>query len=94
MEFMEVDELKKCVFVIDDNVDGVDSLVYLLILCGYQFRVVYNGLNGVVMVVEFKLDLIFLDIGLFDMNGFDVVRKLKGLLDMFVFNLIVLMGYG
>ncbi|RLP55233.1 MAG: response regulator [Ketobacter sp.] len=93
-ELTEADESKKRVLVIDDNVDGADSLAHLLTLCGHQSRAVYNGLNGVAMAVEFKPDLIFLDIGLPDMNGFDVARKLKGLPDMPAFNLIALTGYG
>jgi signal transduction histidine kinase/DNA-binding response OmpR family regulator len=66
------------IVVVDDNVDGADSLADLLAFLGHQVRVAYDGPTGIAAVREFDPDLVLLDIGLPGMDGYEVARRLRG----------------
>src|SRR5439155_8441870 len=57
------------VVVVDDNVDGADTLADLLGILGHSVRVAYDGENGIDAVGAFDPDLVLLDIGLPGLNG-------------------------
>ena len=65
------------VVVVDDNVDGADTLADLLGLLGHQVRVAYDGPSGLGAVRAFDPDVVLLDIGLPGMNGYEVARRLR-----------------
>jgi PAS domain S-box-containing protein len=65
------------VLLIDDNRDIVDSLTMALDLWGYYVRTAYNGAEGICIAQDFEPDVILLDIGLPDMDGYQVARKLR-----------------
>jgi PAS domain S-box-containing protein len=65
------------VLLIDDNRDVVDSLTMALDLWGYHVRTAYNGADGICIAQDFEPDIILLDIGLPDMDGYQVARKLR-----------------
>ncbi len=68
----------KCrVLVVDDNRDGAASLAMLLTVMGHETRIAHNGLDGVEQAEAFRPSLIILDIGLPQMNGFDVCRRIR-----------------
>jgi CheY-like chemotaxis protein len=63
--------------VIDDNVDGAESLANLLELIGHSVRTAHDGPTGIEVVREFDPDVVFLDIGLPRMDGYEVARQLR-----------------
>jgi CheY-like chemotaxis protein len=65
------------VVVIDDNVDGAESLASLLELIGHRARTAHDGPTGIEVVREFDPDVVFLDIGLPRMDGYEVARQLR-----------------
>lgn len=65
------------VVVIDDNIDGAESLANLLELIGHQVRMAHDGPTGIEVVHEFVPDVVFLDIGLPRMDGYEVARQLR-----------------
>jgi two-component system CheB/CheR fusion protein len=65
------------VVVIDDNVDGAESLASLLELIGHSARTAHDGPRGIEVVREFDPDVVFLDIGLPRMDGYEVARQLR-----------------
>jgi signal transduction histidine kinase/CheY-like chemotaxis protein len=65
------------VVVVDDNVDGAESLATLLGLMGHEVRVAHDGPGGIAAVREFGPDLVLLDIGLPGMDGYEVARRLR-----------------
>jgi CheY-like chemotaxis protein len=67
------------VLVIDDNVDAADSMRELLELEGYEARCDYNGAAGLQTAMEFKPELVLLDLGLPGMDGYEVLRRLRAL---------------
>ena len=65
------------VLVVDDNIDGADSLGSLLELSGHEVRVAYDGLQAVAAADEFRPDLILMDVGMPRLNGHDATRRIR-----------------
>ena len=63
--------------VIEDNEDNQILICALLERGGYETRVAPNGLSGVQMALEIQPDLIILDIQLPDMEGTEVLRRIR-----------------
>ena len=82
------------VLVVDDNVDAADMLVMMLQMFGNKVQAVYSGQTAVEMAVSYKPDCILLDIGLPDMNGYEVARRLRQLPQTKNMWLIAITGYG
>ncbi|MGK5026153.1 response regulator [Janthinobacterium sp. RB2R34] len=84
----------KRILVVDDNEDAADTLAELLGLDGHDVRTAYTGAQAIGQTFEFRPDIVFLDIGLPDMSGYDVAGKLRLLEIPQDFQLIALTGYG
>jgi len=65
------------VVVIDDNVDGAESLADLIGLLGHEVRIAHDGGAGIELVRDFDPDIVLLDIGLPGMDGYEVARRLR-----------------
>ncbi len=65
------------ILLIDDNRDVADSIAVWLEKLGHQVEVAYNGTQGIAASQTFAPDIILLDIGLPDMDGYQVARKLR-----------------
>jgi two-component system, sensor histidine kinase len=64
------------VLVVDDNRDEVLTLMALVRDEGHEVKGVYNGRDVLEAVREFDPDVVLLDIGLPDRNGYDLARKI------------------
>lgn len=82
------------VLVVDDNKDAAETLAMLLALDGHQVRVVHSGAHALRAAAEDKPDLAFLDIGLPDVNGYEVAVQLRRNPDLRNLRLIALTGWG
>ena len=65
------------ILVVDDNRDAAESLAELLQLSGHQTRLAYDGLEAVRAAAEFRPELVLLDIGLPQLNGFEAARRIR-----------------
>ena len=65
------------VLVVDDNVDAAVSLGMLLKLAGQEVRVAYDGPAALRQAMEFRPELVLLDIGMPGMDGYEVCRRLR-----------------
>ena len=63
--------------VVDDNVDAADSLAMLLRLQGHQVEVAYDGAKALELIAASRPDLVFLDIGMPGLDGYEVVRRVR-----------------
>ena len=61
---------------------------------GHTVRTAYTGAQATERTLEFKPDIVFLDIGLPDMSGYEVAVKLRQLPIPQQFLLVALTGYG
>ena len=68
------------VLVVDDNADAAATLALLLQLKGHEAFTAGDGGAALEVAERQRPDLVFLDIGLPDMNGLEVARKLRALL--------------
>ena len=82
------------ILVVDDNCDAADTLAELLEMYGHTVRTAYTGAQATERTLEFKPDIVFLDIGLPDMSGYEVAGKLRQLPIPQQFLLVALTGYG
>jgi CheY-like chemotaxis protein len=64
------------VLVVDDNRDEVLTLMEIVRDEGHEARGIYNGRDVIDTVREFDPDVVLLDIGMPDRNGYDVARKI------------------
>src|SRR5271157_153337 len=64
------------VLVVDDSDDGATSLAMLLEVWGYTVRIAHDGPQAIEAAREFLPELVFLDIGLPGMDGYEVCRRL------------------
>lgn len=65
------------ILVIDDNVDAADSLSILLRLLGHEVETAYAGPSGLAIAESFRPEVVFLDIGMPGMSGYEVARRLR-----------------
>ncbi len=68
----------KRVLVIEDNVDNMELITFILEKNGYSTIKAENGKIGIEIALEEKPDFIMLDIQLPDMNGLDVLQAIRG----------------
>jgi len=64
------------VLIIDDNCDHANALSVLLEMENYHVRVAYDGPAGLDEVAKFGPDVIFLDIGMPVMDGYEVISRI------------------
>lgn len=65
------------ILVVDDNRDSAVSLGLLLESAGHVVRVTFDGASALADAERFKPTVIFLDIGMPEMNGMEVARRLR-----------------
>ena len=82
------------VLVVDDNVDAAESLGMLLQVSGHDVWTAYDGLAALQSALHYKPDVVFLDIGLPKMNGYEVAKQIRQQPDLENVVLIALTGYG
>lgn len=68
---------RKRILVADDNRDAADSLAMMLTMTGNHTVTAYDGLDALDVAVTFKPDLVLLDIGMPQLNGYEVCRRLR-----------------
>ncbi len=82
------------VLVVDDNVDSADMVTLLLQGSGYEVRAAYSAQTALVMASEYRPDIIILDIGLPEMDGYEVARRLRQRAELKDVQLVAVTGYG
>jgi len=82
------------VLVVDDNVDAADSLGALLQMLGAEVLVVHDGKAALDSLDSYRPAVIFLDIGMPSMDGYEVARRMRGRAEARDAKLIALTGWG
>ncbi len=82
------------VLVVDDNVDSAETLGMLLRATGHYVRTAHDGPTALNAALEYVPDVVFLDIGLPLMNGYEVAKRIRQHPDMKSVVLVALTGYG
>lgn len=66
------------VLVVDDNIDGAVSLAMVLEINGHEVRTAHTGEDALAAARQFQPDVVFLDLGLNGMSGFEAAKRLRG----------------
>ena len=93
-EKMEAASMARRILVVDDNADAADSLAVLLGIWGHNAKIAHDGVAALEIAREFEPELVFLDIELPKMNGYEVARRLREQAGPARAKLIALSGYG
>ena len=81
------------VLIVEDNVDTGDTLSMLLQLHGHQVQLARSGSTALEMAAANRPDVVLLDIGLPEMDGYQVAKRLRELPDFKNVVLCALTGY-
>jgi signal transduction histidine kinase/CheY-like chemotaxis protein len=82
------------VLVVDDTRDVADSFAILLETLGAEVRIAYDGAQGLDELARFNPSVVFLDIGMPGMDGFETARRMRASTQGRDVTLIALTGWG
>jgi len=85
---------QRAILVIEDSADTRDVLKFMLETEGARIETAASGLEGVAAAVQFRPEIVLCDIGLPDIDGLEVARRLRRRTDFDRLRLIALTGYG
>jgi CheY-like chemotaxis protein len=80
--------------IVDDNIDAANSLAMLLEAAGHQVAVAYAAQTALERAAVDTPRVFLLDIGLPDMDGYELARRLRAHPETMHAVLIALTGYG
>lgn len=67
----------KRILVLDDNPDQVETLAALLALRGHRVERATSPLYALTLLRKFSPEIVFVDIGMPQMDGYEVLRRLR-----------------
>ena len=82
------------ILVADDDPDGVETLAILLRAAGHEVRVAFDGSTTLEVANDFRPHVVFLDLGMPGMDGYQIARELRQMDGLEKTLLVALTGYG
>lgn len=82
------------VLVVDDNREVADGLALLIEALGHEVRTVYRGQDALAYARDYRPDVVFLDLGMPGMDGFDVASAMQTLPQRQQMTVVAITGYG
>jgi PAS domain S-box-containing protein len=82
------------ILIVDDNTDAAETLGELLRMVGHQVRCAAHGTQALQLLQETPADLALLDIGLPDMDGYELASRIRAMPGGDAMKLVALTGYG
>lgn len=82
------------ILIVDDNADAADTLSLFLSTAGHRPRVAYEGSSALALAAQAPPDILLLDIGLPDIDGYELARRVRALPQTADATLVALTGYG
>jgi CheY-like chemotaxis protein len=86
--------LQRRVLIVDDISDITTMLGELVTLLGHEVCVANDGIEALERAREFHPDLVLLDLGMPEVDGFEVARRLRAEPDGHQILLIAMSGWG
>jgi CheY-like chemotaxis protein len=84
---------KLCVLIVDDNVDGAQSLAALVRFDGHEVHVAHEGYDAIRQALRLRPDILFLDIGLPGADGIEIAQVLRNDAGLSGMRIIAVTGY-
>jgi PAS domain S-box-containing protein len=82
------------VLVVDDNVDSAESLAMLLEMSRHEVRTAHDGPTALEAALDFRPNVVLLDIGLPIMDGYEVAKRMRQQPTLGKVLLVAMTGYG
>ncbi len=82
------------VLVVDDNRDAADSMGALLQMLGATVEVVHSGQAALKAIDTFKPAILFLDLGMPEIDGYEIARTVRSRPDLKDVSIIAVTGWG
>jgi PAS domain S-box-containing protein len=82
------------VLVVDDNKDSAQSLGMLLEATGHDVQLAYDGPTALQATLDYRPNVVLLDIGLPDLDGYEVARRIREQPPLKTIVLVAMTGYG
>ncbi len=82
------------IVIVDDNVDAANSLAEVLKLIGHEIFVEHEPLNGLELIFKVNPHICILDIGLPQMDGYEMAKRIRINTSFDDTYLIAVTGYG
>ncbi|HKU84746.1 MAG TPA: ATP-binding protein [Casimicrobiaceae bacterium] len=87
------DAVPRRILIVEDNRDARDMLRQVLEMNGHDVVEAVDGASATALAIENRPEVAIVDIGLPDMSGYDVARRIRAELDGAI-TLVALTGYG
>jgi len=81
------------VLIVDDNRDGADMLALCLEEMGHEVRTSFDGLSALAEAEKYKPELVFLDVGLPKLDGYQVVARMRKIPALAKIPIVAVTGY-
>ena len=91
---MKANSTRRRALIVDDNVDAAILLAEALRQRGHAVHLAHDGKTGVEEAVRYLPDVILLDLGLPDLDGYEVASRLRGQAGLERSAIIAISGYG
>lgn len=88
------DSSPRRILVVDDNVDAATGIAMLMQVCGHDVHMVHRGQEVLDAALAHDAEVVFLDIGLPDISGYEVARLLRAHPRARQLRVIALSGFG
>ncbi len=82
------------ILIADDNLDGAQSLAFMLELDGHDVRTAHDGVEAIEIAESFRPQVALLDIGMPRLDGYSAARELRGRPWGTALCLVALTGWG
>jgi len=69
--------IQRCILIADDNQDALESLAQLLQLAGHRVHQACDGLQALALAGQVRPELMLLDIGMPELDGYEVARRVR-----------------
>ena len=82
------------ILVVDDNKDAATSMAALIELSGHEVATAFNGREALAKAAAWRPALVLLKLGMADMDGYEVARRLRQLDGLQAISVHALSGWG
>ncbi|BDB27640.1 PAS domain-containing hybrid sensor histidine kinase/response regulator [Cupriavidus sp. P-10] len=82
------------ILLVDDNRDAADSLAMLLEMCGHDVTIAYDGAEALHVAPRCRPHIALIDLAMPGMDGFEVVRAMRGVAGTEHTRYVALTGFG
>ncbi len=65
------------ILVVDDCHYVADAAARLIAVCGYETRAVYDGREAIEQAVTFAPDMVLMDIGMPELDGYEAAARIR-----------------